>query len=129
MHFILIQNVILIYRNTEGGITNLSQKHIDTGMGFERLVAFLNGSQSNYDSDLFTPLFNQIQKVVKYIYFFKRVLNISKYFFKESKIESYSGAFNPKDHSYELDTAYRIISDHSRMITACLADGMFPDQK
>lgn len=98
-------------------------------MGLERLVAFLNGSQSNYDSDLFTPLFHQIQKVVIYIVFFKAALMISKYFFKESKIESYSGAYNPKDTSYELDTAYRIIADHSRMITACLADGMFPDQK
>ena len=48
--------------------------------------------------------------------------------FQISKSTPYKGSFSQHDPSYELDTAYRILADHSRMITACLADGMFPNQ-
>lgn len=96
-------------RNLDGSITNLPQTHIDTGMGMERLVALLQGKTSNYDTDLFQPIFKRIQKFC-------------------SKIDEYNGCFDVSGSTYSLDTSYRILSDHSRMITACLADGMFPDQ-
>ncbi|XP_058124882.1 alanine--tRNA ligase, mitochondrial [Anopheles ziemanni] len=106
-----IWNIVFIQYNRsliDGSINNLPQHHVDTGMGLERLVAHLQGKMSNYDTDLFNPVFQRIQKA--------------------SKKNPYSGCFTSNESNYELDTAYRILADHSRMITACLADGMFPSQ-
>uniref|UniRef100_A0A182WHX8 Alanine--tRNA ligase n=1 Tax=Anopheles minimus TaxID=112268 RepID=A0A182WHX8_9DIPT len=106
-----IWNIVFIQYNRsleDGVIRSLPQHHVDTGMGLERVVAHLQGKLSNYDTDLFVPIFNRIQKV--------------------TKLEPYRGSFLRDDNHYELDTAYRIMADHSRMITACLADGMFPSQ-
>uniref|UniRef100_A0A182P134 Alanine--tRNA ligase n=1 Tax=Anopheles epiroticus TaxID=199890 RepID=A0A182P134_9DIPT len=113
-----IWNVVFIQYNRsleDGSISNLPQRHVDTGMGFERLVAHLQGKQSNYDTDLFEPIFRRIQKVFENDDFI-------------TKKDPYRGNFLSTDSHYELDTAYRIMADHSRMITACLADGMFPSQ-
>lgn len=96
-------------RHADGRVTPLPRKHIDTGMGMERLVAFLQGKTSNYDTDLFAPIFRQIAKV--------------------SGRPSYRDVYDSADAVCELATAYRMLADHSRMITACIADGMFPDQK
>ena len=75
-------------------------------MGFERLVAVLQGKQSNYDTDIFQPFFKAIQKY--------------------TKAPEYEGKFyNDKN---ELDNGYRILADHSRMITVALADGVVPEQ-
>lgn len=51
------------FRNINGGIEPLPVKHVDTGMGFERLTALLQNTTSNYDTDLFTDLFGCIRKV------------------------------------------------------------------
>lgn len=103
-----IWNIVFIeyFRNPDGTVKMLPKKHVDTGMGFERLVAFLQGKDSNYDSDLFTPIFDKIQRT--------------------TGAPAYSGAFNGS--SYEIDTAYRVLADHSRMVAVSLADGMFPEQ-
>ncbi|XP_050073687.1 alanine--tRNA ligase, mitochondrial [Anopheles maculipalpis] len=106
-----IWNIVFIQYNRaleDGTISNLPHRHVDTGMGLERVVAHLQGKLSNYDTDLFEPIFRRIQQV--------------------TKLEPYRGSFLSTDTHYELDTAYRIMADHSRMITACLADGMFPSQ-
>lgn len=102
-------NLVFIenFRKLDGTIEQLQEKHIDTGMGFERLVAFLQGRSSNYDTDLFLPIFKRIEKVAHCV--------------------PYTGSFKGDD--YKRDTSYRIMADHSRMIAACLADGMFPEQK
>lgn len=50
-------------RNADGSVTPLKNKHIDTGMGFERLVAILQDKRSNYDTDLFVPIFDAVAKV------------------------------------------------------------------
>ncbi|XP_053685285.1 alanine--tRNA ligase, mitochondrial isoform X2 [Sabethes cyaneus] len=91
-----------------GKICNLPQQHVDTGLGLERLVSHLQGKSSNYDTDLFMPLIQHIHKVT-------------------GKFE-YSGVYDIRNEKFELDTAYRLLADHSRMITACLSDGMFPSQ-
>ncbi|XP_058981905.1 alanine--tRNA ligase, mitochondrial-like [Musca domestica] len=95
-------------RNEDGSITQLPSHHVDTGMGFERLTAILQNKSSNYDTDLFMPIFNTIQKI--------------------SKAPQYSGSFPTSSNSATLDTGYRILADHARMIAVCLADGMLPDQ-
>ncbi|KXJ76855.1 alanine--tRNA ligase, mitochondrial [Aedes albopictus] len=106
-----VWNIVFIQYNRsleDGRISDLPQRHVDTGLGLERLVAHLQNKNSNYDTDLFVPIFNRIQKV--------------------SKKNSYQGIFDSTDPRCQLDTAYRIVADHSRMITACLSDGMFPSQ-
>lgn len=102
-------NIVFIehFRHADGSIEKLPEYGIDTGMGFERLVAFLQNKTSNYDSDLFMPIFQRIQKV--------------------TCAPEYSGSF--AGVNYERDTAYRILADHSRMVAIALADGMFPEQK
>lgn len=54
-----------VYRTSDGTLEPLKEKFIDTGMGFERLVAVLQGKSSNYDTDLFLPIFDAITKVSK----------------------------------------------------------------
>ncbi|ALC43082.1 Aats-ala-m, partial [Drosophila busckii] len=95
-------------RNADGSISPLPAHHVDTGMGFERLTALLQNKSSNYDTDLFTPLFDGIHSI--------------------TKAPLYTGSFPDAHDAALLDTSYRILADHARMITVCLADGMLPDQ-
>lgn len=75
-------------------------------MGFERLVATLQGKTSNYDTDLFLPLFEGIRKY--------------------SKHGGYTGTYDVRD---SIDSSYRIIADHGRMISVALSDGMLPNHQ
>ncbi|XP_022915233.1 alanine--tRNA ligase, mitochondrial isoform X2 [Onthophagus taurus] len=104
-----IWNIVFIEykRNENGVIEKLPLAHIDTGMGFERLCAILQGKTSNYDTDLFAPIFNVIPKICK-------------------DIPSYNSVFGEKDWN-NLHTNYRILADHTRMLTVCLSDGMIPE--
>ncbi|KAK9309871.1 hypothetical protein QLX08_000669 [Tetragonisca angustula] len=101
-------NIVFIQyeRLSNGAIVPLSKHYVDTGMGFERLVAVLQGKQSNYDTDIFQPFFKAIQKY--------------------TKAPEYGGKFH--NDKNELDSGYRILADHSRMITVALADGVVPEQ-
>jgi alanyl-tRNA synthetase len=90
-------------RNTENCLQTLLTKHVDTGLGLERLAAIKIGSKSNYDSELFAPIFNRLQKL--------------------SGAPAYTGAFKGHGH---LDTGYRVMADHARMMTVAMADRTFP---
>lgn len=94
--------------NVDGTISKLPHKHVDTGMGLERLTAVLQQTTSNYDIDVFQTLFSAIQKSCP-------------------KIPRYGGNFGEKDWNF-LDRDYRILADHCRMVTASLSDGMIPEQ-
>lgn len=100
-------NIVFIqYNRTQGGLNVLKQSHVDTGMGFERLVAVLNGVDSNYDTDLFQPLLTAIHKI--------------------AGLSSYSASFDPSADSFIKDKAYRILCDHSRLIAVALSDNILP---
>ncbi len=95
-----IWNLVFIQynRKANGDLEPLPQKHVDTGMGFERLCMALQGKKSNYDTDVFTPIIGEIAKVTE-----------SKY--GESK---------------EKDIAMRVIADHIRTIAFSITDGQLP---
>jgi alanyl-tRNA synthetase len=57
------QTVMYIFRDTDGSLKSLPSKHVDTGMGLERIVSVIQNKRSNYDTDLFLPLFDAIREV------------------------------------------------------------------
>ncbi|PIE50696.1 MAG: alanine--tRNA ligase [Flavobacteriales bacterium] len=87
-------------RKADGSLEKLPKQHVDTGMGFERLCMALQGKESNYDTDVFTPL---IQKV-----------------------EEISGKKYTKILEDEKDIAIRVVVDHIRAVAFAIADGQLP---
>ena len=85
-------------RKTDGTLESLPKKHVDTGMGFERLCMVLQGKTSNYDTDVFTPLIKEIE-----------TLTASRYGADEN-----------------IDRAIRVIADHLRTVYFAIADGQLP---
>lgn len=103
-----IWNLVFIQfnRESDGSLKSLPKKHIDCGMGFERLVSVIQDKRSNYDTDLFVPLFERIQE--------------------GTGARPYSGLVGADDVD-GLDMAYRVLADHARTLTISLADGGMPD--
>lgn len=95
-----IWNLVFIQfnRQKDGTLQSLPAKHVDTGMGFERVCAVLQGKMSNYDSDMFTPLLNKISEL----------------------------AGIPYGVDEEKDIAMRVIADHIRAASFSIADGASP---
>lgn len=104
-----IWNVVFIQYNREAdkSLRSLPNKHIDTGMGFERLVSILQNKSSNYDTDVFSPLFEKIQEL--------------------TGARPYQGKFGTEDTD-GIDTAYRVVADHVRTCTVAISDGVMPDK-
>jgi alanyl-tRNA synthetase len=85
-------------RKANGSLELLPAKHVDTGMGFERLAMVVQGKQSNYDTDVFQPIIQKIASISQSVY----------------------GENAPKD------IAMRVIADHIRTITFSITDGQLP---
>ncbi|KAL1490632.1 hypothetical protein ABEB36_013293 [Hypothenemus hampei] len=103
-----IWNLVFIQynRETDGTLKQLPKKHIDCGLGLERLVSVIQNKRSNYDTDLFMPLFDAIQK--------------------GTGAPPYQGRVGNADTD-GIDMAYRVLADHARTLTIALADGGRPD--
>ena len=106
--YVELWNLVFIQydRNSAGELSALPARHVDTGMGFERVVQVLQGKTSNYETDLFTPIIATTQRLLA-----------------ESDID--------RDVSKDMEderrrVSYRVIADHSRAITFLIGDGVMP---
>lgn len=99
-HVIELWNLVFIEFNRyqDGSLESLPNKHIDTGLGLERLTAVMQDKESNYDTDIFQPLIQYVSDKV----------NI------------------PYGKAEQTDIALRVVADHSRAITFTIADGQLP---
>ncbi len=89
-------------RKADGTLEELPAKHVDTGMGFERLCMVLQGKQVTYDTDVFTPLIAFIERETG---------------------KKYGGSF---ERSAKVDIAFRVLVDHVRAAAFTIADGQLP---
>jgi len=98
-----IWNLVFIQfnRKKDNSLVNLPDKHVDTGMGFERLCRVVQGKKSNYDIDLFVPIITEIEKLTGHKY----------------------------GEKTETDVAMRVITDHLRTISFSIADGQLPSNE
>lgn len=99
-----IWNLVFIQYNrlNDGRLEPLPARHVDTGMGFERLVMALQGKQSNYDTDVFSPLIARIEQLSG---------------------KTYTGRY---DAEAREDIAMRVMADHVRAVAFTIADGELP---
>ncbi|NPA46751.1 MAG: alanine--tRNA ligase [Chlorobi bacterium] len=95
-----IWNLVFIQNNRkeDGSLEKLPQRHVDTGMGLERLVRVLQGKKSNYDTDLFQPIIKELE-----------IITGKKYGEDEA-----------------TDVAFRVVADHLRAVSFAIADGQLP---
>jgi len=91
-------------RKADRSLEKLPAQHVDTGMGFERLCMVLQGVQSNYDTDVFTPLIEKIES-----------LTGKKYTIKAAN-----------DEEEKINIAIRVVADHVRAVAFAIADGQLP---
>ena len=100
-----IWNLVFIQynRDANGKLTSLPAKHVDTGMGLERITRVLQGKQSNYDTDLFVPILKTITRLCG---------------------QKYTGSLDK-----QTDIAFRVIADHLRTLVFAISDGGMPSNE
>lgn len=94
-------------RKADGSLEKLPAKHVDTGMGFERLCMAMQGVTSNYDTDVFTPLIRKVEEITGLKYTDNTIKNIS-------------------EEQNKINIATRVVVDHVRAVAFAIADGQLP---
>ncbi|MBP6757788.1 MAG: alanine--tRNA ligase, partial [Flavobacterium sp.] len=94
-------------RKADGSLEKLPAQHVDTGMGFERLCMALQGTTSNYDTDVFTPLIEKVEQITGLKYTSDEIKNIS-------------------EEQNKINIAIRVVVDHVRAVAFAIADGQLP---
>ena len=119
-----IWNLVFIQfnANPDGTFSPLPARHVDTGMGFERVTAIIQGTKnftdfakakiSNYETDIFRPIFDEIEK-----------LSGKKY---GSTLPDHSQLATLNSQQSNIDVAFRVIADHIRALSFAIADGIQP---
>ncbi len=121
-----IWNLVFIQfnANPDGTFTPLPQRHVDTGMGFERVTAIIQGTKnltdfsgtvSNYETDIFRPIFDELEK-----------LSGKKYGSTLPAKDSQQPTLNSQQAT---DVAFRVIADHIRALSFAIADGIIPSNE
>ena len=119
-----IWNLVFIQfnANPDGTFSPLPQRHVDTGMGFERVTAIIQdtktltdffGTISNYETDIFRPIFDELEK-----------LSTKKY--GSTLPTEKSGCESEQE---KIDIAFRVIADHIRALSFAIADGIIPSNE
>ena len=107
-----IWNLVFIQydRDANGNLSPLPAKHVDTGMGFERICAVLQEKKSNYDTDVFMPIIHGIEEISG---------------------QKYTGNIETQvaHRTSDIDIAMRVIADHARMLSFSIADGGIPSNE
>jgi len=99
--YLEIWNLVFIQfnRDSNGKLKELPQKHVDTGLGLERIVSIIQDKRSNYDTDSFSPIISELEKITR---------------------KKYKGDNQP---------AFRVIADHLRALCFSIADGVMPSNE
>jgi alanyl-tRNA synthetase len=131
-----IWNLVFIQfnANPDGSFTALPQRHVDTGMGFERAVAIIQGTKnltdfsettSNYETDVFRPIFDEIEKLSgkKYASTLPTVGRLCE------TPAADTAALQNQNEQEKIDVAFRVIADHIRALSFAIADGIIPSNE
>ncbi len=112
--YIEIWNIVFSQFNNDGNnnYTELPRKNIDTGAGFERLVSIFQEAPTNFETDIFFPTIQEVEKMCN----------------KEFRysIENY---YNENKEQTKINTAFKVIADHVRAAVFAISDGVFPGNK
>src|SRR5438874_1697511 len=132
-----IWNLVFIQfnANPDGTFTPLPQRHVDTGMGFERVTAIIQGTKnltdfsgtiSNYETDIFRPIFDEIEKLSgkKYGSTLPIVGRLG-----ETPSAADTAALQNQNEQEKIDVAFRVIADHVRALSFAIADGIIPSNE
>jgi alanyl-tRNA synthetase len=135
-----IWNLVFIQfnANPDGTFSPLPQRHVDTGMGFERVTAIIQGTKnftdfsgtiSNYETDIFRPIFDELEKLSgkKYGSTLPIVGQARRLPDTESGSRSDRPTIDPEQE--KIDIAFRVVADHIRALSFAIADGIVPSNE
>jgi alanyl-tRNA synthetase len=129
-----IWNLVFIQfnRGADGKLTPLPAKHVDTGMGFERVTAVLQGHNNNYATEVFVPIMQRLEEMTGHVYGGERSRDQE---IERSRDPDGAGAAAGENRYAVIrpgnmqDEACRVIADHVRCLTFALTDGAVPDRE
>ena len=130
-----IWNLVFIQfnANPDGTFTPLPQRHVDTGMGFERVTAIIQGTKnladfsgliSNYETDIFRPIFDELQKLSG-----KHYSGTLPEKHEDGRQSAVNQSLEASALQEKIDVAFRVIADHIRALSFAIADGIVPSNE